>query len=112
MSKIAMCAAWCAIACATPNDARDGSIATDAIARFDAHRIDAKPFPSGAACPPGAGFCDDFEHGDELDPALWIANEAFVLDDSTAAEGSRSVHMRYGARYGVGGWQNIQTLPQ
>jgi hypothetical protein len=69
--------------------------------------------PRSASCPAGAILCESFEEGSALDVARWEVRAddgVMVLDDAVgAADGSRSLHMRYGRPYGALGEQAIVT---
>lgn len=65
-----------------------------------------------ASCPPHAILCESFEEGPSLDPTRWRVEGAastFVLDAEHAADGSRSLHMRYGRPHGALGDQAFVT---
>src|SRR6185436_20556056 len=84
---------------------RDASATPDAIAP------DAGTTPR-ASCPPGALLCESFEDGAAIDATRWRVNAdagAFVLDGDHAADGARSLHLRYGMPYGFLGAQFIAT---
>src|SRR5438046_46976 len=87
--------------------ASDGSLPMDdAQATADAGPV------RGASCPAGAILCESFEEGTAIDTARWTVNAddgVFVLDAAHAADGARSLHMRYGQPYGALGEQAIVT---
>ncbi|QQR90977.1 MAG: hypothetical protein IPJ88_04395 [Myxococcales bacterium] len=76
----------------------------------DASTPETPSFPAGAACPSFAILCDDFEASGTLNLDLWTSDfqdGAVVIDESTAAEGSRSVHVSAGSANGFWGGQSF-----
>lgn len=65
-----------------------------------------------ASCPIGAILCESFEDGAAIDIVRWDVRAddgVFSLDSDVSADGSRSLHMRYGQPYGALGEQAIVT---
>lgn len=89
----------------------DGAPGDAAAPRDDAAARDAGTTAT-PSCPSGALLCESFEEGTALDTTRWRSSAddgVFVIDSTTAADGSRSLHMRYGQPYGATGEQTIVT---
>ena len=84
---------------------------------------------SNEVCPEHAILCEDFENGTILNPELWQIGDYwsigqgrpldeqsnhFVIDNTVAAQGSQSLHMRWAGEYGTespGTFQNLAAIP-
>lgn len=69
--------------------------------------------PEDPSCPATAVFCESFEDGDALDPALWErsgADTAVSIDTTEGYDGGHSLHVRMGAEYGLDGGAAAKLL--
>jgi hypothetical protein len=69
--------------------------------------------PTPAGCPSGSVFCESFEDSADLVPSRWERGGdgmGVSIDETVSRDGTRSLHVRTGAAYGIGGEQTAHLL--